>query len=693
MPLGTRVAPLLLIFALLVTACEAPPPQPGPTAQAYAQAWAKRAYADLYALITPAAKERVAADAFIGRYERIAEEMTLESVVVTAAEPAAALDERGKPIEGRAIAKLAARLRTTRVGEFAREVSLPLVRQADRSWKVDWTPAAIVPELTGERLVRMTRLEPSRGRIVTRDGLELATFGDGFSVGVVPAQIQDEGALLRSLAPLVRLSEAEVKKRYAGGKPDWFMPIRTMSPDTPDDVRAKLGAIEGVQLRAVRVRAYPQRTMAAHVVGYVGTIGPEELQRLGPKGYRDGDRVGRAGLEAALEEVLAGSFGWRLGVVERDETPAATLAERPASPGLDVVLAIDSKVQRAAELALGVEQRGAAVVEDPNSGEILAIASQPSFDPNAFAFEDRSALDTLANDPRKPLLGRATFGQYPTGSAFKLVTASAALREGALLPGERVPCPPVWSGYGIPQRNHEAIDLGPIDLRIALARSCNTFFFEMGKRLNDKDPRLLPDTATSFGLGKATDIDFVLEAEGWVPAPDRKVPPPQPNEPWFPGDATNLAIGQGFLLVTPLQMANYVSAVLNDGTVFKPRLVLRTQRRDGTPVRSYERAELGKANARPEHLALVRDGMRAVVSDRNGTVYFVFQGFPIAVAGKSGTAETTTGAPHAWFIGGAPFDKPTVAVSALVEEKPGILGSQDAGVIARKTLAAALGVP
>lgn len=690
-------AALLLTMVLVALACEAPPPRPEAAAEAYARHWEKRAYAEMYALLTPDARTRIAEDAFVRRYGRIAEEMTLDGVVVSAGEPRPVVDDGGKTVEGRVTVPLGVRFRTQRVGEFAREVLLPLVRQEDRSWRVDWTTAAIVPELTGERLVRVTRLEPTRGRIVARDGTELATFGDGFVVGVVPGQIRDEAALLKGLAPLVRLSEAEVKKRYASGRPDWFMPIRTMPPDTPVDVREKLKVMEGVQLRAVRVRAYPQKTLAAHLVGYVGPITAEQLKKLEPKGYREGDRVGQVGLEATLEEVLAGSFGWHLGVVEKDETPAATLAERAPEPGLDVVLSIDPAVQRAAEAALAKEQRGAVVVEDVVSGEILAIASHPNFDLNAYGFEDEAAKDVYRNDPRKPLFPRATFGQYATGSSFKPITAVAALREGVLQPGEKVPCPVVWTGYGPQwqQRNHETADLGNIDLHVALARSCNTFFYELGKRLNDKDPKLLPEAAKSFGLGKATDIDFVFEEEGLVPTPDWKrtaFTNPQ-DRVWHPGDATNLAIGQGFLLATPLQMANYAAALLNDGAVLKPRAVLRFQKRDGTVAKSFERAVLGTANAKPEHLALVRDGMRGAVADPDGTAYFLFRGFSVAVLAKSGTAQTTSGAPHAWFIGGAPLEKPRVAIAALVEEKPGILGSQDAARISRLALAVALGVP
>jgi penicillin-binding protein 2 len=689
---------LLLVAVLLGSGCEAQTPTPDGVARNYAQQWERRAYDALYDLLTPAASERISREAFTGRYARIAEEMSLEDVRVEVRQVRPESDERGRRLEDRAAATLAATFTTRLAGDFSRELELRLALQEDRTWRVDWSPAAIVPELTGERLVRMTRLTSSRGRILARDGTELATFGDGLTVGVVPGQIRDETGLLRSLAPLVRLSEAEVKRRYQSGRPDWFMPIRTLPADTPADVREKLSVIAGVQLRPARVRAYPQRSLAAHVIGYVGPITAEHLARLQAKGYREGDIVGTTGLERELEEVLAGPFGWRLGVVEPDESPVATLAERPATAGLDVVLSIDPTVQRAAEAALAVEAKGAAVVEEATTGEILAVASHPSFDLNAFVAEDSASIAAWSADPRKPLFGRATFGQYPIGSTFKLITAAGALREGALQPGERVPCPVEWTGYGPQWRqlNHETGNLGSIDLHTALARSCNTFFYELGKRLNDRSPLLLPETAMSFGLGRATDIEFVLEAEGVVPTPDwksRTFPNDPVNRLWLPGDATNLAIGQGYLLATPLQMANYVAAVLNDGTLHRPRLVLRYEHRGGVVARTFDAATLGRANARPEHLALVRDGMRGVVADAGGTAFFPFRGFGPQVLGKSGTAETTGGSPDAWFIGGAPYGGPRVAVATLVEEKAGILGSQDAAVMARKVLAAALGVP
>src|SRR5207244_956600 len=293
------------------------------------------------------------------------------------------------------------------------------------------------------------------------------------------------------------------------------------------------------------------------------------------------------------------------------------------------------------------------------------------------------------------LFNRATFGQYATGSSFKPVTAAAALREGLYKYGDRIDCPARWTGYGPQwvQLNHETTDLGAIDLRTAVARSCNSFFYELGKRLNDKNADLLPNAAKSFGLGKATDIDYVFEAEGLVPSPawkQQRFSNPA-DKVWNPGDATNLAIGQGFLLATPLQMANFSAALANDGIVWKPRMVLELRTREGATVKKFDATRLGVANTTPTDLSLIRDGMRAVVSDPNGTVYFKFLGFPTAVAGKSGTAETPTGNPDAWFIGFAPYDGPKLAIATLYEEKPGLLGSQDAGAAARAVFAAKFG--
>ena len=681
---------------MILAACEAQPPAAEPVARAYAVAWANGAYQTMWDLLTDESRARVGEDGMLMRLPRIADEMSLTSLDATTGPAVHPAGAGGSPDPRRAKAPLSVTFHTARVGDVRRDtfLSLVLVGEKDKAaWKVDWTPESILPRLTSGRLVRMSRLPTSRGRIIARDGTELATFIDAAVVGVVPGQIKNEAAMLASLSAAIGVKAEDIKAKYTASwvRPDSFVPIRTLGGDSFAAVRARLTVIEGVQVQPQRVRSYPTG-LAAQLIGYLGEANDAEAQQRSARGYAAGDLVGKTGLERQLDDPLGGSYGWRLAIVDADERPVEVLAETAPVPGQDAVLSLDPALQTAAEKALG-DQKGSIVAEDPWTGEILVLASRPSFDLNVFVSGDSAAILKLNSDPKRPLLSRATFGQYPTGSSFKPITAAAALRNGVYRAGERIDCPAAWSGYGIVQLNHETGNLGPIDLQTALARSCNTFFYELGKRLNDKQTDLLPNEALSFGLGKATDIDFVLEAEGIVPSPawkQKAFTAPQ-DKIWNPGDATNLAIGQGYLLATPLQMANYTAALANDGILWKPRLVTELRTRDGATVKKFDPVRAGTANTSAQDLSLIRDGMRAVVSDPNGTVYFKFLGFPTPVAGKSGTAETSSGNPDAWFIGFAPYDAPKLAIVTLYEEKPGLLGSQDAGAATRAVLAAKFG--
>ena len=689
----------LFAVASVAAACQEPGPPPAePIAREYAAAWQRSDFAAMWALLTDESRARVGEDGFVKRLPRISDEMTLASLEAKTGPATVAKLPTGSPDPQHATVPLSVVFHTARVGDFARETSLKLVLAGEKdkaAWKIEWSPEAILPRLTTGRLVRMTRVATSRGRIIARDGTELATFVDAAVVGVVTGDMKNEAGLLASLGPIVGLTADQIKAKYTQSwvKPDSFVPIKTLAPDAAAAAKARLAVIEGVQTRPQRVRSYPSG-LAAQTIGYVGEADEADAQRKAKRGVEAGDSVGKTGLEAALDDLIGGTYGWRLSIVEPNEQPVEMLAETPPLPGPDAVLALDAAMQRAAEAALG-DQKGAIVAEDPWTGEIRAIASRPSFDLNTFVSGDAAAIARSNADPKKPVFNRATFGQYPTGSSFKPVTAAAALRSGAYRPGERIDCPAAWNGYGIVQVNHETGNLGPIDLRTALARSCNTFFYELGKRLNDANPDLLPNEALSFGLGKATDVDFVLEGDGIVPSPTwKKQTFTKPEDKvWNPGDATNLAIGQGYLLATPLQMANFASALANDGIVWKPRLVIALQDRAGKLLKSYDKMQAGSATTTPTDLSLIRDGMRAVVTDPNGTVYFPFRTFQVAVAGKSGTAETTGAGPDAWFIGFAPFDAPQIAFATVYEELPGLLGSQDAATATRKMLAAKFGTP
>jgi penicillin-binding protein 2 len=640
----------------------------------------------MWALLTQDSRARVGEDGFIKRLPRIAEEMTLRSLEATTGPAVHPAGPNGSPDPRRATASLGVTFHTQKVGDFKRDtlLSLVMVGEKDKAeWRIDWSPEAILPRLAPGRLVRMTRLPTSRGRILARDGTELATFTDAAVVGVVPEQIKNESGMLASLSTTLNLKPEDVKAKYTASwvRPDSFVPIRTLTGAAFTALRPRLSVIEGVQLQSQRVRSYPTG-LASQLIGYMGEATDADAQKLGARGFAAGDVIGKNGLEQQLDDVLGGSFGWRLSIVDPDEKPVEKLGETAPIAGLDAVLALDPVLQTAAEKALG-DQKGAIVAEDPWTGEVLVLASRPSYDLNVFVSGDSAAILRLNADPKRPLVNRAVSGTYPTGSSFKPITAAAALKNGIYRAGQRIDCPAAWNGYGVVQLNHESGNLGLIDLRTALARSCNTFFYELGKRLNDTNSRLLPDEALSFGLGKATAVDFVIEADGNVPSPA--------NRPWNPGDATNLAIGQGDLLATPLQMANYTAALANDGILWKPRMVIELRTREGVATKKFEAARLGSANTTPTDLSLIRDGMRAVVTDPNGTVYFKFLGFTTAVAGKSGTAETPSGNPDAWFIGFAPYDGPKLAIATLFEEKPGLLGSQDAGAATRAVFAAKFG--
>jgi penicillin-binding protein 2 len=693
--------PLLYAALAVATACEAVPPSPDPVAKQYAEAWTKGNYQEMWDLLTDESHQRVGTEGFLDRLPRIAEEMTLRSLVATTGPSARQKLPNGSPDPRSATVPLDVTFHTARVGDFKRSTTLSLVMVGEKDkavWRIAWSPEAILPALSPGRLVRMTRLDTSRGRIIAREGTELATFVDGSNIGVVPGQVRSEDGLALSLAPIVGLSPDQIKAKLHQPwvRADTFVPIRTLSGVQLDGIKAKLSVIEGVAAQATRVRSYPTG-LASQTLGYLAEASDAEAQKRAARGVQAGDLIGKAnsGLEDTLDDVLGGTYGWRLSIIEPNGDRAELLGETAAIPGMDVVLSLDPALQLAAENALG-DRKGALVAEDPWSGEILAIASRPTFDLNAFANGDAVNIARFSADARKPLFNRATFGQYPTGSSFKPITAAAAMREAVYKWGDRIDCPARWTGYGEQwaQLNHETGNLGLIDLRTALARSCNTFFYELGKRLNDKSPDLLPNAAKSFGLGKATDIDYVLEAEGLVPSPAWKATRAT-DKTWNPGDATNLAIGQGFLLATPLQMANYAAALASDGIVWKPRLVIEIRDRSGTVQKKFEKAELGRAASIPTDLSLIRDGMRAVVADTDGTVYFPFRGFPVAVAGKSGTAETPVGDPDGWFIGFASFEQPSIAFAAVFEEfheSPGNFASQVAGTTVRSVLGAKFGV-
>jgi penicillin-binding protein 2 len=551
----------------------------------------------------------------------------------------------------------------------------------------------IFPSLTTDNLVYLHRLTSARANVYDRHGQPLAVDGSMVTVGVVPNDIQNENALLAELSRILNMTWNEIQSTYTaeGIQPHWFVPIANLSFEESLAHAETLDSLPGVMLRETPVRTYPQGDVAAHILGYLGEISSEELTTLESQGYLEADSIGKAGLERWGETYLAGRSGGRLTIITPEGELVDTIVEYGATQSRSIYSTIDLDLQRVAEDALG-DYQGAVVALDPNNGEILAMATNPHYDPNELTSGhfDPALWEALVSDPARPLLNRATQGLYPTGSVFKVVTAAAAMEGAGFSSGTTVNCTGSWAGLGAGWVKYDWLETGHgiMDFRSAIVRSCDVFFWEMGFRVNSVDENLLPSYAHEFGFGEPTGLDALDESEGLVPDPEWKEEffTGEGNPFWVPGDAVNLAVGQGDLLATPLQVANMMAAVANGGTLYRPHLVMRIS---GTPQEEeviFGGSERGQLPISEANLQVIRDGLDGVTSDPGGTAYRAFEGAAFTSAGKTGTAETPDEQPHAWFAGYAPVENPQIAVAVVVENSGE--GSTFAAPICRQVMEA-----
>jgi len=373
-----------------------------------------------------------------------------------------------------------------------------------------------------------------------------------------------------------------------------------------------------------------------------------------------------------------------------------TLARREAIPARSVYLTVEHAFQQQVEELLG-ERRGSVVVLDVHTGRVLALATWPRFDPNAFAEGiDPIAWSTLANDPGRPLLNRPIQGQYPAGSTFKIITMGTIMERGGVPPTKTYSCPGVWNKLGWPMTCWLKSGHGTVDLVRALTVSCDVTFYQVGYDLSFIDMDALPSYAREFGFGEPTglglvpdgDWDPLGEVSGLVPgdAWKRQVY----GDGWSTGDTVNLAIGQGFLLVTPLQMARMVAAVANGGTLYRPQIVSKVAAAADQPEIVFEPERVGRLPITDATLQAIRTGLEGVTTQPGGTATHRFVDFPYAVAGKTGTAQNEGELPHAWFVGYLPAEDPEIAIVAMVENSGE--GSTYAAPLFRQVAAAYYGV-
>ena len=541
----------------------------------------------------------------------------------------------------------------------------------------------------GNRIRIVPSMAP-RGTFYDRNGELLVTNRPGFSVSLLPLTAPISDDVIARLSDLLKVPTDDIKTKIAGHS--GFNPIRIKTDVTPDIVsiiEEQKSQYPGVVIEVTPIRDYILKQEGAHTFGYVSEINDTELEKMKDEGYKSGDIIGKFGIEKIYDKELRGENGGQQVEVDVSGKPVQILGRKEPVPGDDLELTIDIKLQQAAEKAVDEQltqigaHAAAAVVMNPQTGEILAMVSRPAFDPNLFAHGISSKdWNQLNNNPYHPMDNKTITGEYPPGSTFKIVTGTAALTEGVVTPDEQI----FDSGHHwiIPKGNADGEALGWLNFRSALAHSDNVYFYEMGNRLGiDR----LEKYARMFGLGAKTGIDLPYEASGLVANRRYKEKNFDDGE-WYLSETFDAAIGQGFNLVTPLQAAMVMGEIAADGKRYKPHVVNRIIAPDGSVVKDFQPELLSQLDVPEEDIKLVQDGLHDVT--KYGTAASSFRGFTVDIAGKTGTAENSQGRDHGWFVAYGPFDNPNVVVAVIVEN--GGYGSQSAVPIGRKILEAAFGL-
>lgn len=469
------------------------------------------------------------------------------------------------------------RLINRRLGALAGITLAGFVLIVGQLWNLQVLEGPRLAELSDRNRIRVRPVAAARGMLYDRSGLPLVEARPAFTVSVVPRDVEDRDAVLARLSILLRVPFGELQATLGEVAADSAWPVRIrrgLSFEEAIRVEERRPELPGVVVEVEPRRAYPSGRLAAHLLGYVREVGREQLR---DGRYRPGDLAGQSGLERMLDEFLRGRDGSEHVEVDALGRSIRVVRREEPRPGGGVVTALDRRIQDVAERALG-DRPGAVVVMDPRNGDLLAMVSSPAFDPARFAASlAREEWLRVVRDPGHPLLNRTFQSEYAPGSIFKLVVAAAALQEGLITPGDKLPCPPSLEIGRRTMRNWKDDDLGPIDLRWAITVSCNTFFYRLGLQVGIER---ISRYAEGFGFGSPTGIALAAEKGGLVPR--RDLAREMIGRPWLPGDTANVSIGQGLVLVT-LQVARFMAAIANGGIVWRPRLVLRIDA-DGEPL-------------------------------------------------------------------------------------------------------------
>ncbi len=550
-------------------------------------------------------------------------------------------------------------------------------------------------ELSMNNRIRLTKTPAARGLIMDKNGDRLAENRPGFDLLLVPEDVDDMEKTIKILTRIVDIDtktiNAKVKKAKRRAR---FRPV-ILKKDISWEEMAKVDnynfELPGVQIEVMPKRTYPYNKATAHLLGYLGEIS-ETAYRSSRKDdkrpYRRGDMVGKSGVEASFEETLRGTDGGRQIEVDASGRLIKIMKEIPPYPGQNIRLTIDLATQQAAWEAME-GRTGAVVAMDPRNGRILALVSTPSFDTDRLTRGVSSKeWQALIQDPMKVFNNRVLQGLYPPASTFKLITAIAALEKNVINTEKEI-----MSGASFKLgrdlfRDWKRGGHGKINLHTAIVQSSDTFFYQVGLEVGIDN---ISHYAKSFGLGEKTGINIKNEKKGFVPTRAWKVA--AKGEPWYKGETVITSIGQGFMLSTPIQLLNAYAAIANGGTLYVPQFIESIESIEGEKIKDFPPIVKSRVDAKPETLRIMREALRGVVSEKNGTARWINRR-GLKIAGKTGTAQVVRMKErikdietipyrfrdHGLFAGFAPYDDPKIAVAVVVEH--GGFGSSSAAPVA-----------
>lgn len=564
-----------------------------------------------------------------------------------------------------------------------------------RLWHLQILNADDYRTMSENNRLRFMPVAASRGAIMDRTGKVLVSNRPSFSLAVIPQEVKDKEALLTLLATLLGLDRAALAERWEKDKGRAkYYPIvlaSNISRDQVEIVEENRLRLPGIDIEMKPVREYTSLQLAAHLLGYIGEVSEKELNTAGFEEYNPGDYAGKNGIERALEKELHGTDGGRQLEVDSRGRVLRTISESYPSVGNSVVLTIDATVQKKAEQAFG-DQAGAAVAMDVTNGEILAFVSNPGFDPALFSGKlPADVWQEYLDDKRHPLENKALSGQYPPGSTFKMITALAGLQDNTINEATTVNC---TGSYDLGTSTFQCWNKKghrTTNLIKSLRESCDVFYYQLGEKLGvDK----IAAAAKAFKLGAPLGVELLNERSGLIPSSEWKQQ--RFGKRWYHGETLPVAIGQGAVLLTPIQLASMTATIANEGTIYRPHLVKRIVDADGKTLKETATEIIGTTSFSKESYRLVKQGMLAVVNEPGGTGAMA-RIYDVKVAGKTGTSQVvklrdskqTTPyqfRDHALFVAFAPFDKPEIAVAVVIEH--GEHGGAAAAPIAARILRA-----